>query len=214
MSLLGWLQYRALLLTTHPRRYANLFRTIYERRCRCLVEIGTWNGAHAEQMLRTAAARAPIQTVRYRGFDLFEDLTDELCTQEFSKRPPSREAVLERLQRTGADIRLFQGNTRTTLPLAVDELRQADFIFIDGGHSVETIASDWRVVESAMGRDATVVFDDYYTHDPHAPEGVGCQTIIDALDRSAYEVEVLDPTDTFRKDWGLLRVRMVRVRRR
>lgn len=214
MSLLRWLQFRILLLTTHPRRYANLFRTIYERRCRCLVEIGTWNGAHAEQMLRTAAARAPIHTVRYRGFDLFEDLTDELCTQEFSKRPPSYDAVRERLERTGADIRLFKGNTRTTLPLAIDELRNADFVFIDGGHSVETVASDWRVVESAMDRDATVIFDDYYTQDARAPEGVGCQTIIDALDRTAYEVEVLEPTDTFRKSWGLLRVRMVRVRRR
>ncbi len=37
--LLGRLRYRYRLVTTHPRRYANLFRTIYERRCRSIVEI-------------------------------------------------------------------------------------------------------------------------------------------------------------------------------
>lgn len=208
------LRYRYLLATTRPRRYANLFRTIYERRCRSIVEIGTWNGVHAQQMIHTAAARAPIGEVRYRGFDLFEDLTEEQLARELSKRPPRHEDVLARLQATGADVRLFRGNTRVTLPEASDELRQADFVFIDGGHSIETVTSDWNAVQAALRPDATVVFDDYYV-DP-APElnGLGCQTLIAGLDRAKYTVELLEPSDRFTKPWGELRVRMVRVRRR
>jgi predicted O-methyltransferase YrrM len=212
--LLEWLRYRSLLATTRPRRYANLFRTIHERRCRRLVEIGTWNGVHAEQMIRTAAVHAPIRDIRYRGFDLFEDLSEEELARELSKRPPSYEEVLARLRRTGADVRLFRGNTRVTLPQAADELRQADFVFIDGGHSIETITSDWNAVRDAMRVDAIVVFDDYYV-DP-GPEllGLGCQTIIAGLDRGTYRVELLEPCDAFAKPWGLLKVRMARVGRR
>ena len=51
------IEYRHLLLRTRPRRYAELFRTIYTRRCRSLVEIGTWNGVHAEQMIRGSGQR-------------------------------------------------------------------------------------------------------------------------------------------------------------
>lgn len=212
--LIASLRYRYLLATTRPRRYANLFRTIHDRRCRSIVEVGTWNGVHAEQMIRTAAVHAPIGNVRYRGFDLFEDLSEEQLARELSKRPPRYEDVLARLQRTGADVRLFRGNTRVTLPQATDELRRADFVFIDGGHSIETVTSDWNAVRAAMPPDATVVFDDYYVDPGPELTGLGCQSIIAGLDRGTYTVELLEPSDVFTKPWGLLQVRMVRVRRR
>lgn len=211
MKLKRTLEYRRLLRTTQPRRYANLFRTIYERRCRRIVEIGTWNGVHAEQMIRTASARNHIESVRYCGFDLFEDLTEEQFKLEFSKRPPSYQEVLHRLQRTGADIRLVRGNTRETLPRSGELLRGADFVFIDGGHSIETIAADWSSVRQAMGPETTVIFDDYYPGAGPELAGLGCQGLIDELDRSRYSVEVLEPTDPFEQAWGVLRVQMARV---
>jgi hypothetical protein len=209
--LLSQLRYRRLLRTTEPRRYVNLFQTIYQRRCRNLVEIGTWNGVHAEQMIRVAAVRGGARSVSYTGFDLFEDLTEEQFRQEFSKRPPSYQEVLSRLQQTGAQVVLRRGNTRLTLPLAWQELQRADLVFVDGGHSIETISADWDAVSRAMGPHTTVLFDDYYPDRVPQLEGLGCQTIIDALDRSRYEVEVLDPIDAFEQPWGLLRVRMARV---
>jgi hypothetical protein len=205
------IEYRRLLLTTRPRRYAELFRTIYKRRCRSLVEIGTWNGVHAEQMIRTAASHFDVASVRYRGFDLFEDLTEEQLKLEFSKRPPGYEAVLERLRRTGADVGLIRGNTRETLPRSLDLLAAADLVFIDGGHSIETITADWSAVQRAMGPGTVVIFDDYYPEPDPALHGLGCQSIVDALDRSTYQVEVLPTTDSFPQTWGVLRVRMARV---
>lgn len=211
MMLVKRLRYLRMLRKTQPRRYVNLFRTIYECRCSDLVEIGTWNGIHAQQMIAVASARSRLDSVRYTGFDLFEDLTDQQFSQEFSKRPPSYQEVLSRLQETGAQITLHRGNTRETLPRATAVLERADLIFIDGGHSIETISADWDAVRRAMGPHTTVLFDDYYPDPRPELDGLGCQTIIDALDRGRYEVEVLEPTDSFEQPWGALRVRMARV---
>lgn len=211
MKLKRALEYRRLLRTTQPRRYVNLFRTIYERRCRSIAEIGTWNGVHAEQMIRTAAARSDMASVRYCGFDLFEDLTEEQLRLEFSKRPPSHDEVLRKLQGTGASIRLVRGNTRETLPRSLELLRHADLVFVDGGHSIETITADWSAVRSAMHPGMTVIFDDYYPDPVPELTGLGCQGVIDQLDRSTYAVDVLDPTDSFEQPWGVLRIQMARI---
>jgi hypothetical protein len=211
MMLVNELRYRRLLFTIQPRRYVNLFRSIYQRRCRSLVEIGTWNGMHAEQMIRVAAARWGVGAVRYTGFDLFEDLTEEQFRQEYSKRPPSYQEVLARLEKTGARITLHRGNTRQTLPRASEALRRADLVFIDGGHSIETITADWDAVQRAMSPGTTVLFDDYYPDPSPELDGLGCQTIVDSLDQARYSVEVLQPTDEFPQPWGTLRVQIARV---
>ncbi|MBA3317315.1 MAG: class I SAM-dependent methyltransferase [Gemmatimonadales bacterium] len=200
-------EYRRLLLRTRPKRYVNLFRTIYERRCRSIVEIGTWNGVHAEEMIRTAAAHSDIRSVRYSGFDLFEDLTDE----QSSSNSPSAPHLSSGSRAAGANRRLIRGNTRDTLPRATEILRNADLVFIDGGHSIETIAADWMAIRDVMGPATTVVFDDYYPNAGPELAGLGCHSLIDQLDPGAYAVEVLEPTDEFEQSWGALRVRMARV---
>ena len=214
MNVAKYVRYHTLAARIRPKRYRNLFRVIHERRCRCIIEIGTWNGVHAKQMIQTAAIHHPVETIKYLGFDLFEGLTDELLQKELSKRPPAFSEVQRLLAATGANIRLFRGNTRITLPNAVDALREGDLFFIDGGHSVETIRSDWSAIERALSRDATVIFDDYYMNDPSEVPGLGCQTIVDALDRTTYEVTLLDPVDEFPKSWGVLKVRFAQVRKR
>lgn len=208
-----YLRYRIRLLR-RPKRYANLFATIYENRCRRLVEIGTWNGVHAQQMIRTAALRHPVGNVEYYGFDLFEQLTEEDYQREFSKRPPPLEEVRARLEDTGAQIQLFQGNTMDTLPQAVDTIRGSDLIFVDGGHSLETVASDWENVRRALAPHTVVIFDDYYHNQEPEVRELGSRPLLDSLDRSQYVVDVLDPVDEFPKEWGTLRISMVRVKLR
>jgi hypothetical protein len=214
MNVAKYVRYHTLSARIRPKRYRNLFRVIHERQCRCIVEIGTWNGVHARQMIQTAAIHHPVETIKYLGFDLFEGLTDELLQKELSKRPPGFDEVQRLLTATGADIRLFSGNTRITVPAAVDVLREGDLFFIDGGHSVETIRSDWSAIARALRPEATVIFDDYYMNDASEVPGLGCQTIVDALDRTKYEVTLLDPVDEFPKEWGVLKVRFAQVRKR
>lgn len=208
------LKYR---LTWGPRRYINLLRTIREERCRVIVEIGTYDGVHAKQMIDTAALSWPRGQIEYFGFDLFEALTDDDLDREFSKRPPSRHVVEKRLAGTGAQIQLHQGYTQDMLPRfsrGLGASKNIDLVFVDGGHSPETIESDWRNVLEFMDEDTTVLFDDYYTNEQDEVKNIGCRSLIDGLDRDLFEVVILDPEDRFEKSWGSLGVRLVRVKPR
>ena len=165
-------------------------------------------------MIQTAALHHSVKDIDYFGFDLFEEMTAEAMKGEFSKWPPSYDNVQLKLSQTGAHIHLYKGNTRATLPEVTGAIGKADIVFIDGGHSIETITSDWNNVRQLMDPHTTVVFDDYYSNSETEVEGLGCQTLIDSLDRDIYEVEVLAPIDSFPKEWGTLNVSMVRVGQR
>ncbi|UCF18602.1 MAG: class I SAM-dependent methyltransferase [Gemmatimonadota bacterium] len=196
-------------------RYRHLIQTVYRRRCRTLVEIGTYDGVHAQHMIETAGIFHPISDVEYFGFDLFELLTDDDLEKEFSKKPPSLAEVAQRLEGTGANVGLSVGYTSETLPKFVREKRNSgtaiDFVFIDGGHSIETITSDWSYVRELMNVNTVVLFDDYYSNTEPEVQEVGCRQLVDKLDRREYDVEVLEPEDHFTKEWGILKVRMVRA---
>ncbi len=194
-----------------PRRYANLLRIIYENKCRRIMEIGTYNGIHASEMLAVSKIFYPAQTIEYYGFDLFDQLSEEKLKHEFSKRPPTLHEVQKRLNKTRANIHLYKGDTRYTLAETKNNQEQMDFIFIDGGHSIETINSDWNHVKELMGEKTIIIFDDYYTNAKSEVLGVGCQTIIDSLDTDIYDVQILEPMDTFPKEWGVLKINMVKV---
>ena len=214
MNLINRLRFLFLTRLNRPRRYRALFETIYQHRHCRLVEIGVLHGVHARQMIQTATLHHPANAIHYFGFDLFEDLTKALLQSELSKKASPYTQVQQRLEKTGAHIQLFKGNTKETLPQALPIIGQADFVFIDGGHSLDTIQSDWSYVKELMNSQTHVIFDDYYVDTTPALEGLGCQTLIDQLDRQKYEVHVLDQTDVFRKEWGLLKIKMAVVKKK
>lgn len=209
------LLYMKRILTMRPKRYRNLLKTIYEERCRRIIEIGTYNGVHACQMIETANIFYPVNQIEYYGFDLFEGLTREDFQKEFSKQPPKYSEIKQRLEKTGAVIRLYVRYSSDTLPNFLEEKedgKQIDFVFIDGGHSIGTITSDWNYVKKIMNYKTVVIFDDYYNNKEPEVSGVGCQSLITGLDRNVYDIEILEPEDHFEKEWGTLRVSMVKVR--
>lgn len=192
-----------------PLRYRHLAETIDQHRCRRILEIGTWNGWHAEDMIRAAAKHWPADQVEYYGFDMFEDIDDAKIAAEISKRPPSQETVERRLRDTGARIQLVKGDTTVTLPEVAAQLPKMDLIFIDGGHSYETVSSDWEHCRRLMHEGTVVLLDDFW-----GQEDAGTDRVVRDIDRTRYLVELLDPEDVFAKEWGVLRVRFVRVRLR
>ena len=178
------------------------------------MEIGVFNGARACQMISTAQMFHAAGDISYYGFDLFEALTEEELKKEFSKQPLSRDQIFEKVSRTGVAPEIHAGYSQDTLPKFVEEMKgkePLDFIFIDGGHAIDTITSDWDNMKQLMGNSTTVVFDDYYFNDEPEMDGFGCQTLIDGLDREVYNVEVMEPTNHFKKDWGTLNVAMAKV---
>lgn len=187
------------------RRYRYLYETIKLYQCKRIMEIGLWDGAHALKMIKTAR-HFHGDKVEYYGFDLFEDMNKETYASEASKYPLSRERIQKKLERTGCQIKLYKGNTQQTLPQLVPTLPKMDLIFIDGGHSLETIACDWRYSQPLMHDQTVVLFDDYWNRDD-----LGCKSIIKDLDRHKYQVEILPIQDRFNKDWGLLTINIAKV---
>ena len=185
-------------------RYSQILDVISEVKPSSIVEIGTWNGNRALQMIQQAAKYTPIQDVFYQGFDLFGSMTGEQFRCELSKMGQPIEVVRKRLEATGAEIELYEGDTKYTL----DELIDADFYFVDGGHSEKTIENDAGYVLDLMRLGSVAIFDDYY-HEGK-PEGVGCNKVIDTLDRTVYEVTHL-PVRTQATDGRV--IGMVKVRK-
>jgi len=58
-------------------------------------------------------------------------------------------------------IKLFKGNTKETLPDNISQVSPVDFVYIDGGHSYETVKSDYLNVKPVLKTGTTVVFDDF-----------------------------------------------------
>jgi predicted O-methyltransferase YrrM len=200
---------RRRLRRAEPLRYGHLIDTIDRCRSRRILEIGTWNGRHAEDMIRAAMKYWPRDQVEYYGFDMFEDIDSAKIAAEISKRPPPQKTVEARLRATGARIQLFKGDTTATLPETASQLPPMDLIFIDGGHSYETVSNDWEHCRRLMHGSTVVLLDDYWD-EPDA----GTDRVVREIDESRYDVKVLDPEDTFVKEWGILRVRFVRVQLR
>ena len=192
-------------------RYKAVEGIIKEYKLKNLVEIGTWNGDRAIQMARTALENADV--VHYTGFDLFEEATDATDKKEFNvKEHFSEEEVSEKLTKFAETVNkqkdnkkftycLFKGNTRTTLKILNNKdtcnLRniKPDFVFVDGGHSVETISSDYRYVKDVD----VLLFDDYYRKDEKDKipdiEKVGCNTLFDSLEKKGAKKFLINSDD-------------------
>jgi hypothetical protein len=206
-------------------RYAQLTQALAELECERIIEVGVWNGRRAEEL--SAAALSGNPDVIYHGFDLFEALTAEELEQELSKQPPSRavvEARLRRFQRRVAVLSalrpwarkrfafaLHQGYTRETLPAfrAAHPDFRAQFIFIDGGHSIETIGNDWDNCSRLVDANGVIFMDDFYGNTELA-KSFGCNQLLERLESDPrWKVDVLPATDTF-EDIGTIQIARVR----
>ena len=141
---------------------------IVGRGCRRLLEVGVYSGENAVCMVGAAARGVPVGEVEYYGFDFF--------------RHYGRGVVAGRLAATGCRFRLFEGDTRVTLPAAVGGLPPMDVVFIDGGKSVEVAGSDWECCSGLMHGESGVFF-----HNVGYP---GVRRVVEGIPADAYRVEV------------------------
>lgn len=136
-------------------RYSYINEQINIYKPEIILEIGTFVGERAESMISSAMKHN--NNITYYGFDLFDDFNEfqkEFCYKGVAKI----DNVKNRLSRY-KNINLIKGNTRETLK---NFDIKPDFVFLDGGHSLETIESDWNNIFRLMKKNTVVIFDDYY----------------------------------------------------
>jgi hypothetical protein len=162
------------------QRYKQLYMLIEKMKPVIITEVGVGNGDRAEEMIRSVFKKS--NRCVYFGFDLFEDATEEINREELnSKKTLPMYEIHKRLLKLQEEFpnlffTLYKGNTRETLQKFVDKEvilsnsegltiavkpSQSDFVFIDGGHSIETIRNDYSHFEKCP----IVVIDDYYEPD-------------------------------------------------
>lgn len=156
-------------------RFYTLMDLVRERQPKHVVETGTYVGKRAAEFWAMSGCR-------YTGFDLFDDTTDETNLREYNVKPPAPLVdVAKRLELCGMDdFLLIRGDTRETLPQWLsNEQPVFDFAFIDGGHSIETIMSDFTHLSRSIQPGGMLVLDDFY--DPPML-GMGCNEIVRGLE--------------------------------
>jgi hypothetical protein len=149
------------------------------------------------------------EDVDYYGFDLFELMTKKIFDQEVSKWPPSEKKVLNKIKTTGANIKLYKGFSKNTIPVFAREGIVPDFVFIDGGHSIETLESDWEMMKDIIDNDSVVVLDDYISN--FDKKKYGCNGLVNSLDRDIWEVEILPIVDVINEE---LSIQFAKVRKK
>ena len=163
-------------------RYDTLVDELEKLRPSTILEIGVATGDTAERLLRIAlTVCAGGDGIRYWGFDLFEDISADLFEVENAKRSRLASQVRSRLEATEingrrASVEVIKGNTTESLPASRDAIPFCDLIFIDGGHSYETVRSDWSYCLELVHPGSVIFFDDYPRW------GVG--RLVDGIDRA------------------------------
>lgn len=151
---------------------------IRKHNCRKIMEIGVADGENAKSMVNVAIEKFPSEEVEYCGFDLFGGYNDSRIKQ-----------VKQKLQKTGCKFELFKGDSIETLPEMVENLPKMDLIFIDGGHSYETVKSDWENSKSLMHSETAVFFHNY--------DFSGPKKVVDNISREEYDIEIIHPASDY-----------------
>ena len=201
-------------------RYKNLLEQIDLCKPRWIFEFGTWYGFTAARMVKQALKYR--DDVHYFGIDLFQWMTPEEAEwQNHTKKNATFAKTLEYLDQeigpsrhsvTMGPSKQMAVSYKYKLMEKVFGIKTVDFIFIDGGHAVETILTDWFIAESMMNENTVVIFDDYY----EGRDDVGAAAVIDfTINRDLFLVEMLQPIDIGKfYDGGRQPTQMVKVTRK
>lgn len=166
---------------------------ISDAKCEFIGEIGTHKGGTAKQFIELFAPR--VKKLTYYGYDVFdaESPNLDLHKKERNGKAPANikaaRATLNKvkLEHNNLDYKLFQGYTTDTL-----EETAFDFVYIDGGHSYETVKHDYEKVK----RSKIIVFDDVKI--------TGVNKFVKELISQNVNVEIIK-TETSKHVWAVIK---------
>ena len=192
-------------LLSNEKRYLNLLVLILIYRPKKILEIGVYNGRRSLQMIE--AAKIFSKDVHYYGFDLFEDSNKSIIKRERSKTASRINDILKLLSKH-AKVFLFKGFTKQTLKrFAKKNKARVDFAFIDGGHKVETIASDYYYCKKICKKKSIIVFDDFYSLNQPNTKKFGSNKIFFKL-KDRQKIKLLPLEDKYTKNKQKINIKM------
>lgn len=195
-------------------RKSSVIRYVKGHQPKSILEIGVHNGDFAARMLKNISIKNQPSTA-YFGIDLFSEMqTSEIHFSEVSLWPDKFVNVQNKLENSfpKAKINLLQG-------FSVDMLKtlkgmKFDLIFIDGGHSKQTVESDWNLSKNLLGTNGAVFFDDYTSKIGALKSGFGIKSVVDQIDNNLWVVKIYTNKDFFIKKWGVLSLRIAKITRK
>lgn len=202
--------YQVLRYKLNFDRKSVIIKYIKKNQPSSILEIGVYKGDFALRML-SQISRQNQSTTKYLGIDLFSEMqTRENFQKEFSMWPEQKELVLKKLRNSypKIDIKLVQGYSNDYLS---KEKHKYDLIFIDGGHSFSTVFSDWILSSSLLSQEGVIFFDDYTTKIGASKSGFGIRKVVINIDRAQWKIKIYHNADYFKKTWGVLILKIVKV---
>jgi len=165
---------------------------IGDAECKFIGEIGTHKGGTAKQFIELFAPR--VDSLTYYGYDVFdaENPDKDLHKKERNGKAPANIVVakqtLDAMGRKHKNLKykLFKGYTTDTL-----ETTAFDFVYIDGGHSYETVKHDYEKVKDSK----LIVFDDVKIR--------GVNQVVSELQSQGIDVEIVKTES--KHTWAVVR---------
>jgi len=155
-----------------------LLNLIEKNKPKHFLEIGVLEGATSRNVCELLNM-IHKNNFKYTGVDLFNQNTQDIKSNEFTPisdkfsnplkwiyfklflrhKPNSLEGVTYLLRNFKKSISLFQGYSKNVLNEI--NLKEIDFVFLDGGHSYETVKEDLSILRSKLSNNSIIVCDDY-----------------------------------------------------
>ena len=192
-------------------RKSHMIRDVKRIQPKKILEIGVHTGDFALRLLDSIST-ANNEGVHYVGVDLFSEMQDlDNYSKEVSLWAESENFVYEKIKQKfpSVHVQLYTGYSSKILFSLKEKF---DIIFIDGGHSFETVKNDWEVSsQSLLKKGGVIYFDDYCNSKQSLKSGFGIKKVVDNIDTDKWSVEFMKISDYFSKDWGILSLKIVKV---
>jgi hypothetical protein len=122
-------------------RKSELLRILNKQSPLSILEIGVDEGENTIRLISELSKKVPISKIRYIGIDLFGLMNPEIAKNEASQIPKSKIdiEILLTSNFPNLNFELLEGNSNEILSTINENF---EFVFIDGGHSYETVKKE------------------------------------------------------------------------
>jgi len=148
---------------------------VKNKRPKIFLEVGVFHGVTARNICELLY-KIHKDDFKYIGLDLFEEnkenKSEVIPNTNFSnplkniyfkyikkQNPYSKEAVEDLLKKFKNNVNLIKGNSN--LVLKKIDMSKVDYVFLDGGHTYETVKNDLECCLEVIRLNGTILCDDY-----------------------------------------------------